>query len=84
MKMSGMGGVVWVLLFVGGLNWGLIGFFDYNLIGSVFGDGNFTRVIYALIGIAAIWSLITMFSSKESSSKESGGGDSSMSGQKPM
>ena len=83
MKMSGMGGVVWVLLFIGGLNLGLKGFFDYDLLESIF-SGNFLRVIYALVGIAAVWSLITMFSGKESSVKESSGGDSSMSGQKPM
>lgn len=70
MKMSGMDWVVWILLFVGGLNWGLVGAFDYNLVGSIFGDDSaITRVIYVLVGIAAIWSLITAFSK---GSKDSG------------
>lgn len=61
MKMNGMDWLVWILLFVGGLNWGLIGFFDYDLVGAIFGDGTFTRVVYGLVGLAALWSLISMF-----------------------
>lgn len=62
MKMSGMDWVVWILLFVGGLNWGLVGAFDYNLVDSIFGTGSaIGRIIYVLVGLAAIWSLITVF-----------------------
>lgn len=65
MKMSGMDWLVWVLLFVGGLNWGLVGFFDYDLVASLFGevgDGwGLTRIVYSLVGLAAVWSLISMF-----------------------
>ena len=63
MKMSGMDWVVWVLLFVGGLNWGLVGAFDYNLVDSIFGaDSTLGMIIYILVGLAAIWSLFTAFS----------------------
>jgi len=65
MKMSGMDWVVWVLLFVGGLNWGLVGFFQYDLVANVLGGGDMTasvpRVVYALVGLAALWSLYTVF-----------------------
>ena len=78
MKMNGMGWVVWVLLFVGGLNWGLVGFFDYDLVSTLFGEGStLTKIVFDLVGLAAIWSLITMFTGKE-------GGSDSMGGQKPM
>lgn len=74
MKMSGMDWVVWILLFVGGLNWGLVGFFDYDLVANIFGGGDMTamvpRVIYALVGLAALWSLFSVFmkGSKDSGS----------------
>ncbi len=62
MKMSGTDMIIWVLVTLGALNWGLIGAFDFNLVTSIFNDGTFTRVIYIIIGLAAVWSLVTMFS----------------------
>ena len=62
MKMSGMDWAVWILLFIGGLNWGLVGAFNYNLVDSIFGvDSAIGRVIYVLVGLAALWSLFSMF-----------------------
>lgn len=45
-----------VLTIVGALNWGLIGFFDFNLVTSLFGDTNniIPRIIYSIIAIAGI------------------------------
>lgn len=44
-----------VLVIVGALNWGLIGLFDFNLVAAIFGAGTIvTRVIYVLVGLAAI------------------------------
>ena len=53
--------VALTLLIVGGLNWGLIGLFDFNLVGFLFdGFSNvISRIIYALVGAAAIVSIIT-------------------------
>ena len=69
MKMSGWDWVVWILLFIGGLNWGLVGAFEYNLVDSIFGaDSTIARIIYVLVGLAAIWSLITVL--MKSSGKE--------------
>jgi uncharacterized protein len=45
---------------VGAVNWGLIGFFNFNLVDAIFGGGSaeqtsgFSRVIYALVGIAGV------------------------------
>jgi uncharacterized membrane protein YuzA (DUF378 family) len=46
-----------LLLLVGGLNWGLIAFFDnYNLVTDLFGDSeDVVRVIYGAFGLAAVW-----------------------------
>ncbi len=62
MKMSPLDKVGMLLLMIGGLNWGLVGFFDYNLVGSIFGDDSMiARVVYGLVGLAAVWSLVKMF-----------------------
>lgn len=47
--------VALVLLIVGGLNWGLVGAFDYNLVDSVLGEGStLARTVYVLVGLAAV------------------------------
>lgn len=48
-----------VLLIIGGLNWGLVALFEYDLVASIagldFGETNaFTRIIYGLVGLSAI------------------------------
>ena len=48
--------VMLILVIVGGLNWGLVGLFDFNLVGAVFGE-TAARIIYVIVGLAAIWSL---------------------------
>lgn len=50
-----------VILIIGGLNWGLVGLFDFNLVGFLF-DGIseiISRVIYSLVGVAGIASIVT-------------------------
>ncbi|HBC95814.1 MAG TPA: DUF378 domain-containing protein [Clostridium sp.] len=47
-----------VLVVIGALNWGLIGFFRYDLIASLFGTMSpFTRVLYALVGLGGLYAL---------------------------
>lgn len=45
--------VALVLLIIGGINWGLVGFFGYDLVAAVF--GNFSPVIYAIVGLSALY-----------------------------
>lgn len=48
-----------VLIIIGGLNWGLVGFFDFNLVDALFGvDSAISRVVYALVGLSAVLVLI--------------------------
>jgi hypothetical protein len=48
--------IAFILLLIGGLNWGLVGLFDWDIIGAIFGDMSaFTRIIFVLIGLAAIY-----------------------------
>ena len=49
------------LVIIGAINWGLVGFFTYNLIDALFGAGGwFSRVIYGLVGLAGLY-LITFY-----------------------
>ncbi len=44
-----------VLLVVGGLNWGLVGLFNFDLVASIFGNMSVvSRIVYALVGLAAL------------------------------
>ena len=48
------------LLIIGGLNWGLVGLFDVDLVATLFGDGSLlSRVVYALVGLAALYGIVT-------------------------
>ncbi len=43
------------LIVIGALNWGLVGFFQFDLVAAVFGKKTAaSRVVYALVGIAAL------------------------------
>ena len=48
--------VTLALVIVGGLNWGLVGVADWNLVAAIFGAGSaLSRVVYALVGLSALW-----------------------------
>lgn len=44
-----------ILVIIGGLNWGLVGLLNYNVVSAIFGDGALANIIYDLVGLAAIW-----------------------------
>jgi uncharacterized membrane protein YuzA (DUF378 family) len=47
-----------VLLVVGGLNWGLVGLFDFDLVATLFGSVPFiATIVYALVGVAALYQI---------------------------
>ncbi len=44
------------LTIIGGLNWGLVGIFDFNLVALIFGDMTIlARLVYTVVGLSAIW-----------------------------
>lgn len=51
-----------ILVIIGAVNWGLIGFFQWDLVAAIFGGQGavVSRIIYALVGLAGLWS-ITLF-----------------------
>lgn len=48
-----------VIIF-GSINWFLVGVFSWNLVTAIFGVGIFTRILYAIVGLAGIWMLIQL------------------------
>ena len=45
-----------ILLVVGGLNWGLVGALNFDLVATLFGSGSFlASVVYLLVGASALW-----------------------------
>ena len=51
--------IVAILLIIGGLNWGLVGLFQFDLVAAIFGHGAaFSRVIYTIVGLCAIYQII--------------------------
>lgn len=52
--------IVAVLVVIGGLNWGLVGFFDFDLVAFIFGGSNTwaSRVVYAIVGLAALYQAV--------------------------
>ena len=55
-----------VLLIVGGLNWGLVGLFGFDLVAAIFGEMSaLSRIVYTLVGASALWQLIALFRGDE-------------------
>ena len=51
-----------LLMVIGGINWGLVGLFDFDLVAFLFGPMTIlSRVVYILIGLASIWSIVDYY-----------------------
>ncbi|RXZ66193.1 DUF378 domain-containing protein [Pelagerythrobacter rhizovicinus] len=58
--------VTLILVIVGGLNWGLVGLFDFNLVAALFGEMSMlSRIVYVLVGLSALWQLVPLFRGDE-------------------
>ena len=54
-----------ILVIIGAINWGLIGFFDFNLVDTLFGVMTIvSRAIYILVGISGLWCIKLLFDNK--------------------
>ncbi|OTG62533.1 DUF378 domain-containing protein [Acinetobacter sp. ANC 3903] len=60
MKLNTIDWIAYVLAIIGGLNWGLIGAFDFNLVAAIFGDMSpLSRIVYVLVGLSALYLIYT-------------------------
>lgn len=51
------------LIIIGAINWGLVGFFQFDLVAAIFGGQNsvLARIVYALVGISGLYCLTLLF-----------------------
>lgn len=56
-----------ILLIIGGINWGLVGIFSFDLVAWLFGGaGNLlSRTVYILVAISAVWCISLLFKRDE-------------------
>ena len=53
--------VVWTLLAIGGLNWGLVGIFNFDLVAAIFGNMSIlSRIVYTIVGLAALYDIVAI------------------------
>ena len=56
-----------ILVIIGAVNWGLVGFARFDLVAWIFGGqtAGFSRIIYALVGLAGLWCITLLFRTDE-------------------
>jgi uncharacterized membrane protein YuzA (DUF378 family) len=58
-KLNAIDWLALVLVIVGGVNWGLVGLMDLDLVATIFGDmSTISRAVYALVGLSAVYMAI--------------------------
>ncbi|OKL36006.1 DUF378 domain-containing protein [Domibacillus mangrovi] len=57
--MKALDAVALILLIIGGVNWLLVGLFQFDLVATIFGgqDALLARIVYVLVGLSALYSL---------------------------
>ena len=65
--MSTLQRIALILTIIGAINWGLIGFFQFDLVAAIFGgqDSGISRIIYGLVGLAGLVNLGLLFKPNE-------------------
>ena len=57
--------IAFIILLIGGLNWGLVGIFNFNLVEWIFGGYNAgSMIIYILVLVSAVWLIISAIMSR--------------------
>ena len=61
-----------ILLIIGGLNWGSVGIFQFDIVAWICGGqtGIISRIIYTLVALAAIWCISLLFRDESSYNKD--------------
>lgn len=63
---NGLAKTLIIIAIIGAINWGLIGFFNFNLVDAIFGGGareqtsSLSRVVYAIVGLCGLVALVTL------------------------
>ena len=50
--------VTLILIIIGGINWGLVGLFDWNLVAAIFGFSPILlKIVYIIVGLSGLWQI---------------------------
>lgn len=61
-ELNALDWITLILVIVGGLNWGLVGFFGFDLVAAIFGDMTMiSKIVYDLVGLSAVYVLFASF-----------------------
>ena len=62
-SMKALNLITLLLVIVGGINWLLVGAFQFDLVAALFGgqDGAIARIVYVLVGLSALYQLVPFF-----------------------
>ena len=57
--------IILLLVIIGGINWGLVGALQFDLVATIFGgqDAPLARVVYVLVGLSALWQVMPLLKS---------------------
>ncbi len=64
-KMNTLDMIALILLIVGGLNWGLVGAFNFDLVEAILGGGILASLVYILVGLSAVYSFSLLAGGKK-------------------
>lgn len=60
MKKNWLDWIAIILLIIGGLNWGLVGVANFDVVEYIFGTGTVALIVYVLVGLSALYKLFTI------------------------
>lgn len=59
------------LIVIGAINWGLVGFFRFNLVDTIFGTMSvLSRIVYALVGISGLWGIKLLLTPSDENARD--------------
>jgi uncharacterized protein len=59
--MRALNTITLALVVIGGLNWGLVGLFGFDLVAALFGGGSLlSRLVYVVVGLSALWQIVPL------------------------
>lgn len=60
-RLTALDWIALILMIVGGLNWGLVGAFNFDLVAAIFGQmSTISRLVYILVGLAALYGIVLL------------------------
>lgn len=62
--MKALNVITLILIIIGGINWGLVGLFDWNLVAVIFGFSPIlVKIVYILVGLSGLWQIMPLVKS---------------------